>query len=731
MNTARKVTTIFLCVVLLCVSLLTPMLVLSVSYPCEGFVNGSNVRMRSGAGTEHSIVTVTVNGQSLTVTGEKMSKQNEKWYSVILSSGESGYIHSDYVSVKQNNDSLGKTGTILGSVANVRSAPGTWNSLVVVLSGSTKVEVHGTALDSDGDLWYHITAVVGGKTYTGYVFNTLLQVDYEYTYDKAFEEYLSEQGFPESYKQKLRSVHAQYPNWIFVADHLDISWDRALELESKLGVSLVQGYEAWRTMKAGAYFWDKGTYKSFDSGNWYSAHEDVVAYYLDPRNFLNANEIFQFVGMSYDKDLHTKDKLQQILNGTFMEGEFPEKESGYETWADIIMDASQKYGMSPYALASMILLEQGSNGSGASISGESGYYNFLNIGAYESGGNSAVQNGIIFASSGTTYSRPWNTRTKSILGGTDYYVQQYIAYGQNTLYYKKFNVIFDPYATHQYMTNIQGAYGEAASTKKAYTSMLDKALVFKIPVYSGIPDTVAAYPTTVGNNNYYLGDITINGYNLNPTFNLYNNEYELIVDGTVKEIVISATAKDANATVTGTGVHNLKVGMNEIKITVTATSSRTNTYTIYIERGEYNEDDKPEFNKEKYKLSGDYMVSIPPSLDIEEFKNSLEVKNATVHLLDSNGKEKSGIVATGDTVCFKLSDSSVYAEYTAVVTGDVSGDGKISLLDLSKVQRVLLKADTLTGAFEKAADVSDDARISLLDLSKIQRHLLKIDIIGG
>ena len=35
--------------------------------------------------------------------------------------------------------------------------------------------------------------------------------------DAQFEQQLAAEGFPESYKDKLRELHAKYPNWVFKA----------------------------------------------------------------------------------------------------------------------------------------------------------------------------------------------------------------------------------------------------------------------------------------------------------------------------------------------------------------------------------------------------------------------------------------------------------------------------------------------------------------------------------
>ena len=66
----------------------------------------------------------------------------------------------------------------------------------------------------------------------------------------------------------------------------------------------------------------------------------------------------------------------------------------------------------------------------------------------------------------------------------------------------------------------------------------------------------------------------------------------------------------------------------------------------------------------------------------------------------------------------KLSEGS---KFTLIVKGDMNQDGKVSLIDVSKL---LLhyneqKGYELTGAPEKAADMNVDGRVSLIDLSRI------------
>ena len=92
--------------------------------------------------------------------------------------------------------------------------------------------------------------------------------------------------------------------------------------------------------------------------------------------------------------------------------------------------------------------------------------------------------------------------------------------------------------------------------------------------------------------------------------------------------------------------------------------------------------------------------------------------------MDKNNKAKtSGSIVTGDKV--KITSGTSSKTYTFIIYGDVSGDGNITVLDLSLVQMHLLKKKSLTGAYAQAGDVSRGGSVDILDLSKVQMHLLK------
>ena len=286
-------------------------------------------------------------------------------------------------------------------------------------------------------MWYKINYGDGtGYVSSNYIINVRDVV--EYTPDADFEAYLNTQGFPESYNDSLRTLHAKYPQWVFVADHLDYEWSVALKNQAGvIGRSLItkSAISSWKSLDSKSYNWDNDTWYTFDGGKWCAASEALVAHYMDPRNFLDETYIWMFEQLSYQSEFQTIDKLELILKGTFMQAGknlvVNDATGANVNYADILMIAAEKSGVSPFYLASSILIEMGNSGGSGSISGTvsgyEGYYNYYNWKAYAHSGNSAIVNGLIFAqTTNEKYFQPWNTRYKALIGGAMMFGTNYI-----------------------------------------------------------------------------------------------------------------------------------------------------------------------------------------------------------------------------------------------------------------------------------------------------------------
>ena len=118
-------------------------------------------------------------------------------------------------------------------------------------------------------------------------FSTYVKFPAAYTGSADFEAHLTSQGFPESYKPALRQLHAEYPNWVFLAQHTNLDWNTAVSNEVVLPRSLVSAssISSWKSTADGAYNWDTSTWPDSMAHNWVAASEAITAYYMDPKKF--------------------------------------------------------------------------------------------------------------------------------------------------------------------------------------------------------------------------------------------------------------------------------------------------------------------------------------------------------------------------------------------------------------------------------------------------------------
>lgn len=624
----------------------------------KGRVNGKvltylNVR-KSAKSSSKSLLKIKKDTK-VTVYGiRKVS--NTYWYRIKARSGKKtkkGYVSAKYITMdtakttstttppkkEEPTEEKTQSGYVNDKVTtslNVREEPSKTSKVLMGIPRNTKVAIH----SASGD-WYKITVTYNKKTATGYVAAEFITIEEKEdnplhgddnkdegddsnsninvpVTDAEFEKMLA--AFPESYKPALRTLHASYPNWRFTAVNTNLNWTDVIANESVVGRNVIQSNYpkgigtlaplSYLSTAAGAYDWQKNKYTVKDGSNWYSAHSDVIAYYMDPRNFLNDTDIFQYEALAYDESQNSK-VVQSILNNTFMSGNYSVKDSATNktvkgSYTKAFMDAGKTSLANPYFLSARSKQEVGANGSNATsgtYKGYEGIYNYYNIGAYD--GGDAVAKGLFWAKGGskgsTTYGRPWTNPYKSIVGGAQYIAANYINVGQNTLYLQKFNVAPSNPAylyLHQYMTNVQAPWAEGKTTRNAYSSLgiLSDTMVFYIPVYNNMPAKVCKLPKASGNPNPFLKDLTV--YNgdtklpLTPTFTkpktngtLDNATYTLVVDKSVAKVTIGATAISADTTITGTGTYELKAGGTlTVEIRGTAENGNIQIYKVNITR---------------------------------------------------------------------------------------------------------------------------------------------------
>ena len=572
-----------------------------------------------------------------------------------------------YYGVSVSNAASTTVGTVATSSSplNVRSGPGTQYSLLGTVSKGSEVTITG---EENG--WYRIIY----DNSTGYVSKTYISNVHTVQTGPADEDYIQSlvnQGFPRSYAQKLETLHKKYPNWVFQPVNTGLDWNTVISEESELPLNMVYttANDAQKSTVSGAYDWATNSWTILDGTSWVAASKEMVAYCMDPRNFLDETNIFQFETLEYASYQSVKD-VQNVLSSTFMSGTLRDDSS--KTYAQTFMEAGKSANVNPVHLATRCRQEQGMNGTSPLISGSySGYeglYNYFNIGAYGTPVSVLYQRGL-------TYARKngWTSVYKSIVGGSTNLGSRYIKLGQNTLYFQKFNVVnsYSGLYRHQYMANVQAAISEGKTMGRGYTDKTE-AFVFRIPVYQNMPDSACTMPTS-GNPNNWLKSMTVAGQSLTPSFSGSTTEYSMIVSSSVSSISVSAAPVVSTTKVSGTGTVTLSYGTNAVKITATAENGDKRTYTISVVR---KEEEKP-----------------------------------------AGGDPTGGGTSTGGGTA-------------TVKKGDVNGDGSITLLDLVKIKRHILGFSVLTGDSAAAADVNGDGSITLLDLVKVKRHILGFQLIN-
>lgn len=345
---------------------------------------------------------------------------------------------------------------------------------------------------------------------------------------------LIKKGFPEDYAKKLAILQKKYPLWEFEPLHITVldpryTWDYVLmqETDASPSRSLISGKKIFSS-----YFhpFDK---KIYDVGC-RRASTDAVAYFLDPRNFLNERDIFQFENLQAPKNI-SMSRIENALDETFMENE--KLENGY-TYAQYFCYLGKKFNIDPLFLAARARQEQGLkrspmvNGECGSFLAEEykkkfknkekhtvtvnnkkytckdlldfdGLYNYFNINA---GGGNRLEiclNGMIEAQNGSPSmaeqwgSPKWDRRWKSLYGGALKISLNYVVNYQNTSYLQKWNV--DARCKNekgqsrnfwgQYMQNIGAPFSEASTVYYALKkqNMLNMPFRFLIPVYKNMP----------------------------------------------------------------------------------------------------------------------------------------------------------------------------------------------------------------------------------------------------
>ena len=710
---------------------------------------GGNIKTALACNTE-----VKVLDQNAGVDGS-----GRTWYKIEYGSGSVGYAVSTYIRIietvklsgsdniyiKENYDSALDADGFMACYedttdVSLRKSPGGATTGNKVSCGE-KVKINSVSEGSGTcGYYYNITDSKGNSGYVcGYFVNTTklssTATNY-YNTNESLDSYyttLTNKGFPESYLPYLAEIHARHPNWIFDAEIINLDFDDVIEGESAYGRNLLQGgYFSQNYLSMGINTYDILNDVFYDYSTeegWYDASTEAIAYYMDPRTYLNEKYIFAFESLNFNS-AHTPKIIQKILSSqTF----WPKVYQGYDgnIYEDIV-EATEQVDISAVHIASRIKQEiTGISETDPRLGGTfnyngqsySGYYNFFNIGVY---GDNKIVNGMVYA-----MNNGWNTPFNAVYGGSKFIGEGYISINQDTMYYQKFDVSTNNgHYTHQYMQNLAAPIQETNTTYNTYVNnlsdYLNTAIKFTIPVYENMSNYAVVAPS-IGNPNNYLKNITIDGSTIS-NFSYDEFSYDITVPGNVNSINISATPINSKASVKETG--NIPITNKEttITLTVTSESGRSRNYVINVTKDEVEDIETVELsyilNNIGIKYNENYIYGISEDTDIKSLINNVNkvsaYASATIKDKDGNSKT-SGVFKTGDKVT--ISNSKDEITLTILMYGDINGDGKIDKDDCLAILRHLNGYTTLSDVYKVAADPNKDGKIDKDDCLAILRHL--------
>ncbi|HHU03522.1 MAG TPA: hypothetical protein GXZ81_00695 [Fastidiosipila sp.] len=678
-------------------------------------------------------------------------------------------------------DTINRYGRINSNYTRYRSQPNFGENILGILNMGTRIEV---LREVAGEIyagsvsWYEIK-IINSNT-IGYVHISLIDLEEAISPvvpidpDEDFEAYLDQQGFPESYRPALRTLHAKYPSWIFTASHpinangTPMKWSTVMSYETDLSRanSVPASYPvAQRSFDKGAYNYKTNTWKAADAGFVYASPE-IIAYYLDPRNFLNEQQIFQFENLGYNPQVQTRADVANSLHGSFMADNktvsiIDRQGTAREMlYPDIFLEAAEWSKASPIFLAKRSLQEVGRNGSDAvsgTVSGYEGIFNYYNIGSYA--GTSPIRNGLQYAKYGSArepnkltaneknlYLLPWTNPYLSIVGGARWISEGYINAGQKTAYYQKWNIDYaHKYGPwwHQYMGNVIAPTSEGSAVYSTYKDqdMLNEKHEFIIPVLAEMPAKASPLPTDNRSRNNWLKSISVSSGVLKPAFDPEVSNYTVSVAQGVSNFVVNASTYHSAAKIQGNGTYGLNLGENTIQVQAISERGDVRNYYIKVTRADDGTgsggDERPEaiLTSSTLDVGSAYVSNAAP----EQNKNTVEYLSSNLNvpagyklvISDSSGKVvTSGLVGTGAKLSLHYqNETKSMRDYYLLIYGDASGDGRINSHDSMAAYRYILGL-TQPSAIEKLAmDVTRDGTVNSHDTMGIYRHILGLKLV--
>lgn len=135
------------------------------------------------------------------------------------------------------------------------------------------------------------------------------------------------------------------------------------------------------------------------------------------------------------------------------------------------------------------------------------------------------------------------------------------------------------------------------------------------------------------------------------------------------------------------------------------------------------QDEAPYIISRSYEIQDEAKIisRIPSDTTFAEFTKNVET-NKQIAIFDKKGNVISDTDIIGTEMTLQLDGEE---NYVLIVTGDLDGNGKITITDLAKLKLHCIEKEILSGNLLISADLNNDKKISVTDIAQIKMVLIK------
>lgn len=128
----------------------------------------------------------------------------------------------------------------------------------------------------------------------------------------------------------------------------------------------------------------------------------------------------------------------------------------------------------------------------------------------------------------------------------------------------------------------------------------------------------------------------------------------------------------------------------------------------------------------KYQEGDKYLSRVTKETTLKDFISNLETNGDVVQIIKQDGEvlAESEFIGTGMKLVITKGTETI--ELKIAVKGDLSGDGKVTVTDLSALNQTVLRTISLQNEYKVAGDLDENTNITATDLSTLNKMILKI-----